>query len=77
MNKLLRYTEVRIFLKFRENSGSFFFKKKTNNLLSPCDYKHGVTGKARAMLWGPEAYAVWGDSKQTNIMTQGLRADYH
>lgn len=29
LNKLPRNTEVRIFLKFRESSGSFLFKNKT------------------------------------------------
>ena len=27
-------------------------KRKKKNLLSPCDYQHGVTGKARAVLGG-------------------------
>ena len=34
LNKLPRNTEVRIFLKFRENSGNFFLKNKRKNKLT-------------------------------------------
>ena len=34
LNKLPRNTEVRIFLKFKENSGTFFLKKKKKEKLT-------------------------------------------
>lgn len=68
LNKLPRNTEVRIFLKFRESSGSFLFKNKTKQTY----WVHvtiNMEWQARLELCfgGPDAYAVWGDSlsKQT------------